>query len=66
MERTLVPKKLRDDLGLQASTTVDVSRYCTGLQIVPARPQSDCGVPFVHSSTEIDVVVFGLIDAGRR
>lgn len=69
--RILVPKKLRDDLGLQAGATVDVSRYGSGLQIVPAgrtaRLVRDGGVLVANSSTEIDDdIVFGLIDAGRR
>ncbi|MES2093640.1 MAG: AbrB/MazE/SpoVT family DNA-binding domain-containing protein [Actinomycetota bacterium] len=69
--RILVPKQLRDDLGLRAGATVDISRYGSGLQIVPAgrtaRLERESGVLVAHSSTEIDDdIVFGLIDAGRR
>lgn len=69
--RLMVPKVLRDALGLHAGSTVDISRYGAGLQIVPsgrtARLTLDAGVLVAESSTEIDDdTVFGLIDAGRR
>jgi hypothetical protein len=31
----LVPKVLRDALGLRAGATVDISRYGSGLQLIP-------------------------------
>lgn len=69
--RIVVPKPLRDALGLTAGSTVDISRYGAGLQIVPAgrtaRLVEEDGVPVVAGTTAIDDdVVFGLIDAGRR
>jgi AbrB family looped-hinge helix DNA binding protein len=69
--RILVPKALREALGLRPGATVDVSRYGSGLQIVPAGRTASLvregGVLVAHSTTEIDDdVVFGLIDAGRR
>src|SRR5262249_60197253 len=36
--RIVVPKPLRDALGLTAGSTVDISRYGAGLQLVPAGP----------------------------
>lgn len=67
----LLPKALRDALGLQPGSTVDISRYGAGLQLVPAgrtaRLVDESGVLVATGDTEIDDdVVFGLIDAGRR
>jgi AbrB family looped-hinge helix DNA binding protein len=69
--RIVLPKALRDALGLQAGSAVDVSRYGSGLQVVPAgrtaRLIEENGVVVATGSTEIDDdIVFGLIDAGRR
>lgn len=69
--RIVVPKPLRDALGLQAGSTVDISRYGAGLQLVPtgrtARLVDESGVLVATGETTIDDdVVFGLIDTGRR
>jgi AbrB family looped-hinge helix DNA binding protein len=69
--RIVVPKPLRDALGLVAGSTLDVSRYGAGLQLVPAgrtaRLVEEAGVLVATGETEIDDdTVFGLIDAGRR
>ncbi|SNR45816.1 AbrB/MazE/SpoVT family DNA-binding domain-containing protein [Blastococcus mobilis] len=69
--RIVVPKALRDALGLTPGTTVDLSRYGAGLQLVPAgrtaRLTEIDGVLAAESSTPItDDVVFGLLDSGRR
>lgn len=69
--RIVVPKVLREALGLRAGSTVDISPYGSGLQIVPAgrtaRLVDESGVLVAAAETEIDDdVVFGLIDAGRR
>jgi AbrB family looped-hinge helix DNA binding protein len=69
--RVVVPKPLRDALGLTAGSTVDISRYGSGLQIVPAgrtaRLVEESGALVVTGETTIDDdTVFGLIDAGRR
>lgn len=69
--RIVVPKPLRDALGLVAGSTVDISRYGAGLQLVPtgrtAALVDESGVLVATGSTTIDDdVVFGLIDAGRR
>jgi AbrB family looped-hinge helix DNA binding protein len=69
--RVVVPKALRDALGLTPGTTVDISRYGAGLQLVPAgrtaRLVQEDGVTVATGETPIDDQdVFGLIDAGRR
>lgn len=69
--RVVVPKALRDALGLTAGSTVDISRYGAGLQLIPtgrtARLVEKAGVLVAEGDTEIDDdVVFGLIDTGRR
>ena len=69
--RIVVPKRLRDALGLKPGTVVDVSRYGAGLQVVPAgrtaRIVEENGVLVATGETTIDDQdVFALIDAGRR
>ncbi len=69
--RIVVPKALRDALGLRAGSTVDISRYGSGLQLVPtgrtARLVDESGALVATGETTIDDdVVFGLIDSGRR
>lgn len=69
--RVVVPKPLRDALGLLPGSTVDISRYGAGLQLVPtgrtARLVDEAGVLVATGETTIDdAVVFGLIDAERR
>ena len=69
--RLVVPKPLRDALGLTPGTVVDLSRYGSGLQLTPAGRtarlvESDGGL-VAESSTEVtDEVVFDLLDGGRR
>lgn len=69
--RIVLPKALRDALGLAPGSTVDISRYGSGLQVVPsgrtARLIREAGVLVATGETEIDDDdVFALIDAGRR
>ena len=69
--RVVIPKALRDALGLRAGSTVDVSQCGAGLQLIPvvrtARLVKESGALVATGDTEIDDdVVFGLIDAGRR
>jgi AbrB family looped-hinge helix DNA binding protein len=69
--RIVVPKPLRDALGLTPGATVDVSRYGAGLQLIPAgrtaRLVEESGALVATGDTAIDDdVVFGLIDADRR
>ncbi len=68
--RLLVPKDLREALGLTAGARVDISRYGAGLQVVPtgrtARLVDEDGVLVATGDTVIDDDGFALIDAGRR
>lgn len=69
--RIVVPKALRDALGLAPGTTLDISSYGAGLTIVPrsrtAHLVQEAG-RLVADSDQIvsDEEVFGLMDAGRR
>lgn len=69
--RIVVPKPIRDALGLLPGTTVDISPYGSGVQIVPAgrtaRLVEADGLLVAAGETPIDDdVVFALIDAGRK
>lgn len=69
--RVVVPKPLRDALGLTPGSEVDISRYGAGLQLIPAgrtaRLVDEAGVLVATGDSTIDDdVVFGLIDSGRR
>ena len=69
--RIVVPKPLRDALGLTAGSTLDISRYGTGLQLTPtgrtARLVDEAGALVATGQTTMDDdEVFALIDAGRR
>lgn len=69
--RIVIPKTLRDALGLHSGAKVDVSRYGAGLHLVPAgrtaRLTEVDGRLVAGSATAVtDDVVFGLLDSGRR
>ena len=69
--RIVVPKPLRDALGLAPGSELDISRYGAGLQLVPAgrtaRLVDEGGRLVATGTTSIDDDdVFGLIDSGRR
>lgn len=69
--RIVVPKALRDRLGLKPGTTVDISQYGAGLQLVAtgrtARVRTVRGAVVAQSDTAItDEDVFALLDADRR
>lgn len=69
--RVVVPKPLREAMGLRAGSAVEISRYGAGLQLIPAgrtaRLQEEDGVLVAAGETTIDdEVVFGLIDIGRK
>ncbi|WP_068430387.1 AbrB/MazE/SpoVT family DNA-binding domain-containing protein [Piscicoccus intestinalis] len=72
MGRIVVPKALRERLGLTPGTRVDISAYGTGLQIVPAGRtarlvrDADGRLVATGDTTIDDDTVFSLIDAGRR
>lgn len=70
--RILLPKSLRDALGLTPGTTVDISAYGSGVQVTPggrtARLERDADGRLVAASDAVvtDDDMFALIDAGRR
>ncbi len=69
--RIVVPKALRDSLGLTSGSTLDISRYGAGLQLIPAGRTAllvdQGGVLVATGETSIDDAdVFALVDAGRR
>lgn len=69
--RIVVPKSLRDALGLAPGTTVDVSAYGRGLMVVAGGRSAVLieseGVMVATSKTAFDdEVVFSLVDASRR
>ena len=69
--RIVVPKALRDALGLTPGTKIDLSRYGTGLQLIPAGRTAQLvtidGALVAESETPItDEMVFGVLDTGRR
>lgn len=69
--RIVIPKPLREALGLVAGSPVDVTVYGTGLHVQPggrtARLVPVDGHLVGDSDTRFDDdVVFGLLDAGRR
>lgn len=70
--RLLLPKNLRDSLGLSAGSKVDISLYGSGLQIVlggrTAKVERDSDGRLVSNAETVvtDDVMFALIDAGRR
>lgn len=69
--RIVVPKPLRDALGLVAGSTVDITSYGTGLYLArtgrTARLVDESGVLVATGDTAIDDdTVLALIDSGRR
>ncbi len=69
--RLVVPKVLRDVLGLTAGSELDVSVYGHGLAVLPitrtARLERRDGRLVAVSDTAVDdEAVFALLDAGRR
>jgi len=69
--RIVVPKALRDALGLTTGTKVDVSLYGSGLHVVPvgrtARLVAEDGRLVADSDTVVtDDDVLGLLESIRR
>lgn len=69
--RIVLPKPLRDALGLRPGSTVEISRYGAALHVMPAgrtaRLVEEDGVLVATGQTTIDDDdVFVLLDAGRR
>ncbi|MGV8882006.1 MAG: AbrB/MazE/SpoVT family DNA-binding domain-containing protein [Rhodoglobus sp.] len=69
--RLVVPKALRDALGLSDGGTVEVSLYGAGLQLVPAGPTAklveEDGHLVASSETIVDdEMIFSIVDSLRR
>ena len=70
--RIVLPKPLRDALGLAPGAKVDISAYGVGIQIVPGGRtarlgRDEDGRLVAHADTVVtDEAMFALIDAGRR
>jgi AbrB family looped-hinge helix DNA binding protein len=69
--RIVLPKPIRDALGLLPGTKVDITPYGAGAQLLPsgrtARLVEEDGVLVADAETLVDDdIVFGLIDAGRK
>jgi AbrB family looped-hinge helix DNA binding protein len=69
--RIVVPKPLRDALGLTPGSVLDISQYGAGLQITPGGRtarlvERDGELVFTAETKLTDAMMFALIDAGRR
>lgn len=69
--RIVLPKFIRDALGLLPGTKVDISPYGAGVQVVPsgrtARLVEEDGVLVSAGEMPVDdATVFALIDGGRK
>jgi len=70
--RVVLPKQLRDALGLMPGTKVDISRYGSGVQITrggrTARLEREADGRLVsHGDTVVtDEMMYALMDSGRR
>jgi AbrB family looped-hinge helix DNA binding protein len=69
--RVVLPKPIRDALGLLPGTKVDITPYGAGAQLLPAgrtaRLVEEDGVLVADAETAVDDdMVFALIDAGRK
>ncbi len=70
--RIVLPKNLRDALGLAPGSKVDISPYGSGVQVTPggrtARLErgADGRLSSRADTVVTDEVMFSLIDSGRR
>lgn len=70
--RVLLPKALREALGLNPGSKVDISAYGAGLQITPGGRTATLERPadgrlVSRGKTEVsDDIMYALLDAGRR
>jgi len=70
--RVVLPKQLRDALGLMPGTKVDISRYGSGVQITPggrtARLEREADGRLVSRGDTVvtDETMYALMDSGRR
>ena len=69
--RIMIPKPMRDALGIKPGSVLDVSHYGAALQLVPGGRagrlvELDGDLVVTGETTIGDDDVFALIDAGRR
>ena len=69
--RIILPKQVRDALGLSPGTVLDVSSYGSGLTLIPRRRtvrliEEDGRLVADCERVITDQDVFAVIDAGRR
>jgi len=70
--RILLPKAIRESLGLAPGSKVDISAYGAGAQVIPAgrtarlRTDDDGNLVAVSDTVVTDADMFALIDSGRR
>ncbi len=69
--RLVIPKAMREAIGLAGGGAIDISVYGTGLQITPsgrtaALRRVDGHLVVDAPEAFTDEILFGLIDAGRR
>ncbi len=69
--RIVVPKALRDELGLTPGSTIDISRYGAGLALVPGGRTATIverdGHLVAESQTVVtDEMMYAMMDAGRK
>ena len=70
--RILLPKSLRDALGLAPGSKVDISAYGAGLQVIPGGRTArivrgpDGRLVAVSETVVTDDDMFALIDSARR
>lgn len=69
--RIVVPKPLRDRLGLTPGSTLDISQYGAGLALIPGGRtarlvEEDGSLVATGEGTLTDEEMFALIDTGRR
>ena len=70
--RVVLPKHLRDALGLTPGTTVDISAYGTGVQVTPGGRtarivrEADGRLVSQGDTAVSDETMYALIDSGRR
>lgn len=70
--RILLPKGLRDSLGMAPGTKVDISAYGAGVHVTPGgrtarlQREADGRLVAVSDTTVSDDDMFALIESGRR
>jgi AbrB family looped-hinge helix DNA binding protein len=69
--RIVVPKAMRDELGLTAGSTVDISVYGAGLAVIPGGRggrliEENGHLVITGDGVLTDEMMYALIDAGRR